>query len=745
MIKIFNFTYLIFFLFLNNIYTKELSFIGLNKLTVQDLQTLTSVNITSDDIDENDINLILNDLYSSSLIYDLDLNIKEDIYLIEIFESKKINNIFINNNTFIKDENILQLISSKTDDLLNKNILLNDQNMIRDLYEYSGFINTNITTTTEMYSDDRLNIIFNINEGSRVKLNKINFQGNRILSNNYLKDFINTNSTSLLDFFSNSSNFNQELIQNDVSRILNLYQSKGFFDVKVSTNIDQNSFNSFILNFYINEGERVKINRIDFNFEKVLLDDESIAKLNFKFLSNIEKNNSYYDEAIMQNYIDDINQILFDKNIGNFAIQVQLKESENIFFLEVNSIKVDPIYVNRISITGNGITKNKTILNYIQIEPGDIYNKNVINLSENKLNRLKFINKVTVEESINDNQADISFDIAENKKTGNFTLAGFFSSDVGLGLGLGINDINIFGTGNELKLNSSLSSENILFNLSYIATNKNNSNIKSSYSIYNQEKDLTDSFGFKSQDRGLGYSISINQNQYLSYTVGVSYSDFNGHSAVDDNLPTNENLGDTQNFISNFSINYNNLNDYLYPTDGLSNDLYIAISPEFISDDSFYKIGIKNQFFKEIGQNNNFVFIQNNLGLADSFNGNLKTIHSYSLGGLNFKGFDYRGVGQFLGNTYLGGNKYITSTFGIGSNLFFDKKDNLIFKSFVSAGSLWDSDYITDSDFELRSSIGLSLDILTPLAPISISYAVPVIKKQNDKVRQFNFSLGTSF
>ena len=745
MIKIFNFTFLIFLLLLNNIYSKDLSFVGLNKLTVQDIQTLTSVNITSDDIDENDINLILNDLYSSSLIYDLNLDIKEDVYLIEIFESKKINNIFINNNTFIKDENILQLISSKSDDLLNKNKLLNDQNMIKDLYEYSGFINTNITTSTEIYSDDRVNIIFNINEGNKVRLNKINFQGNIFFSNNYLKDFINTNSTSLIDFFSNSSNFNQELIQNDVSRILNLYQSKGFFDAEVSTNIDQNSFNSFILNFYINEGERVKINRVDFNFEKVLLDDESITKLNLKFLSDIEKINSYYDKTIIQNYVDDINQILFDKNIGNFATQVQLQESENILFLEVNSIRVDPIYVNKISITGNGITKNKTILNYIQIEPGDLYIKNVIDLTINKLNRLKFINKVTVQDSINDNQADINFDIDENKKTGNFTLAGFFSSDVGLGLGLGIKDINIFGTGNELKLNSSLSSENIFFNLSYIATNKKNSNIKNSFSIYNQEKDLTDSFGFKSQDRGLGYSISINQNQNLSYTIGLSYSDFNGHSPVYNNLPTNDNLVDSQNFISDFSINYNNLNDYLYPTDGLSNDLYITISPEILSDDSYYKIGINNQFFKEIGQNNNFIFIQNELGLADSFNGKLKTIYSYSLGGLNFKGFDYRGVGQFLGNTYLGGNKYLTSTLGLGSNLFFDKRDNIIFKSFVSAGSLWDSDYITDSDFELRSSIGLSLDILTPLAPISISYAVPVIKKQNDKVRQFNFSLGTSF
>ena len=745
MIKIFNFTFLIFFLFLNNIYTKELSFIGLNKLTVQDLQTLTSVNITSNDIDKNEINIILKDFYSSSLIYDLNLDVKEDVYLIEIFESKKINNIFINNNTFVKDENILQFISSKRGDLLNKNKLLNDQNMIRDLYEYSGFINTNITTTTEKYSDDRLNIIFNIDEGNRTKLNKINFQGNKTLSNNFLKDFINTNSTSLLDFFSNSSNFNQELVQNDISRIFNLYKSKGFFNVMVSTNIDQNSFNSFILNFYINEGERVKINRIDFNLENVLLDDESITKLNLNFLSNIEKNNSYYDEDIIQKYIDDINQLLVDKNIGNFSIQIQLKEIENIFFLEVKSIKVDPIYVNRISITGNGITKNKTILNYIQIEPGDLYNENVINFSKNKINRLKFINNVNVEKSINDNQADIIYNIDENKKTGNFQLAGFFSSDIGVGLGLGINDINFFGTGNELKLDSTLSSENITFSLSYIATNKNNSNIKNSYSIYNQEKDLTDSFGFKSQETGLGYSITINQNQNLSYNIGLSYSDYKGHSPAYDNLPTNDNLGDNQNFISNFSINYNNLNDYLYPTDGLSNRLNIEISPEFISDDAFYKIGIKNQFLKNIGQNNNFVFIQNNLGLADSFDGKLKTIHSYSLGGINFKGFDYRGVGQFLDNTYLGGNKYLTSTLGFGSNLFFDKKDNIIFKSFISSGSIWDSDYITDSDFKLRSSIGFSLDILTPLVPITISYAVPIIKEQNDKVRQLNFALGASF
>ena len=743
--KIFNFSFLFFLSFINHIYSKDLSFIGLNKLTIQDLQSLTTMDISSNDFEEYEINSILKDLYSSILIYDLKLDIKDDTYLIEVFESKKINNIYINNNTFIKDENILQLLSSKIDDLISKNNILNDINMIKDIYEYTGFTNTNVITTTEIYSDDRLNLIFNIDEGNKVKLNKINFQGNKNLSNKYLINFINTSSTSLLDFLSNSSDFNQELIQSDLSRISNLYKSKGFFNVKVSSDINQNSFNSFILNFYINEGERVKINRIDFNLKNTLLDDENINKLNLKFLLNLEKNNSYYDEDLLQNYIDDLNILLFEKNIIDLATQVQLKESNDGYYLDVNSFKIDPIYVNQISITGNSITKNKTILNYIKIEPGDYYNIGIVDISKNKLERLKYIKKVNVEKSIIDNQADITFDIDENKKSGNFTLAGFFSSDIGLGLGLGINDINIFGSGNELKLNSSLSSENILFNLSYIETNMKNPDIKNNYSIFNQEKDLSDSFGFKSKDRGFGYAISLKENENLEYSIGVTYSDFEGHSAAFSNLPINDNLGDSQNFISNFSLKYNNLNDYLYPTNGLSNNLLFQFSPEFISDDSFYKIGIQNQFFREISQSNNFIFLQNDLGLADSFNGKLKTIHAYSLGGLGFKGFDYRGVGQFIGNTYLGGNRYITSTLGIGSNLFFDEKDNIIFKSFISAGSLWDSDYTIENDFKLRSSIGFSLDILTPLAPISISYAIPIIKEQNDKVRQFNFSLGTSF
>ena len=135
----------------------------------------------------------------------------------------------------------------------------------------------------------------------------------------------------------------------------------------------------------------------------------------------------------------------------------------------------------------------------------------------------------------------------------------------------------------------------------------------------------------------------------------------------------------------------------------------------------------------------------NNLGITDSQNGKLKTINAFSLGGLNFKGFDYRGIGKFDGNIYLGGNKLMTSTIGYGGDFIFDESDNINYKLFYSLGSIWDSDYASNDKFNLRSSAGISLDILTPLAPISLTYAVPIDHVSTDKTRRFNFILGTSF
>ena len=86
-----------------------------------------------------------------------------------------------------------------------------------------------------------------------------------------------------------------------------------------------------------------------------------------------------------------------------------------------------------------------------------------------------------------------------------------------------------------------------------------------------------------------------------------------------------------------------------------------------------------------------------------------------------------------------------SSTVGYGGSFLFDEKDNINLRLFHTIGSIWGSDYTSDNKFKLRSSVGLSLDFLSQVGPISLSYAIPIEKEQNDTSREFNFTLGASF
>ena len=137
--------------------------------------------------------------------------------------------------------------------------------------------------------------------------------------------------------------------------------------------------------------------------------------------------------------------------------------------------------------------------------------------------------------------------------------------------------------------------------------------------------------------------------------------------------------------------------------------------------------------------------MNNNYGYAESFKSKLKTIDAFGLGGLNFKGFDYKGIGPYDGNVYLGGNEYFTSTVGYGSSFIFDEKDNINIKFFLTTGSIWNSDYTNSSDIDLRTSVGTSLDFITPIGPLSFSYAEPIEKTILIKLDLLIFLLALHF
>ena len=140
--KIFRFYLLIVFIFLSkNLYAKNIVFEGLEKLSINDIQTFTDIDLFKNNYNENDIDTLIKDLYSSDLISDIKLSENQDSYIFEIFEFVLINQIYINGNINISDEIIINNISSKPNSFLLDHLIDKDILLIRNIYSNKGFNN----------------------------------------------------------------------------------------------------------------------------------------------------------------------------------------------------------------------------------------------------------------------------------------------------------------------------------------------------------------------------------------------------------------------------------------------------------------------------------------------------------------------------------------------------------------------------------------------------------------------------
>lgn len=735
---------LIIFLFLSiNTNASNIIFEGLSKLTKSDIQALTDIDVNKSDYNLDEIDQIINDLYNSKIISNVKYELNNDTHFIEISETPIIQDIFINGNVNISDENLLSLISSNPLSLFDKDKVMNDISLIRNVYTSKGYNNMNVEVKTEKFND-RVNLIYTINEGYLFSIRKISFLGNNNYSDNFLYSLISLKNKNFYNIFSSGSNFTNESFNFDKNKIIKFYESKGFFDVNVSYELFKTTFNQYNLIFFIKEGKRIKINNIEYSF-KNNLDQKLFSSEKKIFSKKVIKNDNYFDSEIINDHLINLNDKLYSSNLVNHSFTYDFVFDGNNYDLIISEIKSSPQTINNIIINGNSITKDSTLRSKLSIEPGDFLNEFKLNKSKNDISKLKYVNKVKVTKSHTNSLTDIEFTIDENTKTGNFLLGGSFSGDTGFGVGLGLKDYNVLGTGNEIDLSINANSEKSLFSIDYSQYNLFNSNLINTYGIFNQESDLSSSFGFKTRNQGISYGISYNVDEELSLALSIKYEMIEGYSPSNNNSYITDNINDFDQIVLSLNINKNSTNNYLYPTDGQDNRFSLKLSPETLSDDSYYRALFSNKIYKQFKQSDNFIFISNNLGIADSFGENLKTINAFSLGGLNFKGFEYRGVGPIDNNVYLGGNKYFTTTLGYGSSFLFDDKDNVNIKLFTTLGSIWDSDYSSNNDFELRSSAGLSFDLITAVGPISFSYAIPIQKQNNDKVREFNFSIGTSF
>ena len=741
--------YLLIFIFFNNIlYSKSIKFDGLKRLSLNDLQAITEYQLSDDNFTSKSVNDVVKSFSSSNLFYDIELIENSDHFFLKLTENYLIKNIYINNNIRLDDEVLFSILSSNTETFIDKNIILNDIKALKNSYISIGFKDVSISSKLENLNDSHVNLIFDINENMPFKIKNVEFIGNVYFSDRYLRGIINSKPVKSFNFFTTGSNFNDSLIKFDLVKLKNLYKDSGYIDARVSYSLFKSN-NNYILKFIIEENNRSSVNNI--SIENIPDDDELnkfVNKTLEKIKLEISDNDNFYDKVKLNKYLKNLNKFFLKSNFDEIIYDYKLSINNNNIDISYFLNKSEKYVINRINIYGNSITKDKTIRSRLSFEPGDIlYSKEFVTENKISLNSEKFINSSNIElTSLNDDKVDVDIEISENEKTGNLFLAGGYNQDTGVGFSLGLSDDNILGSGNKIDSSLGFSSDSILFDIGITQKPLLNPNITFRYNVFNNENDYKDSFGYKSKTIGLGFGVKSYLNKNISNNISFKLSSNENYDSKNSALSISDNIGKFNKFSLSYDITNDRLNNEIYPTQGSLNSLYIEVAPDIFSDINYYRVSVKNNFYiKQKNSDSNF-FILSTFDLVDTLDSSrLKTVDSLSLGGRNFKGFDFRGIGpkDNLSN-YLGGKKRYIVSIGHTSTFLFDKKDNILFSNYLSIGSLWDNDYKSDKH-KIRASFTSAFDILTPIGPLTLSYSIPLEKEQNDKTNNVSFSIGTSF
>ncbi len=742
------FLILLLIIFGNSIYANDFFIDDINISGLERIERETVISYSKLDIDDpytNEIgNIALKRLYDTDLFSDVKIEFIDGLLNITVRENPTINLIkFIGNNKN-NDADLISEISLRDRSIYSRSKVKKDVKKLLSLYQRSGRLSTEVIPKVETLNDNRVNLIFEINESDIVSVSRITFIGNKIFTSRELRDVMKTKSSSLFRFFSSSNNYDPDKLEYDKILISNLYKNSGYPNFTFKSSIAQliPNKNQFEIIMTVDEGDLYEFGEVNI--------ESKFKKLNDSFLmqSLSVKTGDLYNADIIN---DDIAKIKDSASTYGYSF-IQIK-TDKIFDHENKIVNVaylldegPKVYINKIIINGNTRTTDKVIRRQLSISEGDSYSKYLINLSKNKIQSLQFFSNVDITEEKDEayDKVNLIIDI-EEKNTGEATIGAGYSSVSKANLQLGITEQNFLGKGQQLKFQSSFGDEFTAYDISFAEPHLYGRDLYVKGDLYSELQD-SESVNYETEKIGLGFSFGFP----LSYNnrILTKYSIFNDKTTADSDATSYEKMLAGTSTVSSFGYSFSSdkRNSPYKPSAGYKYVLQQDIAG--IGGDSFFiKSTYDHTYYKRLSKS--FIgSLKLNFGHLNGYNNKYAPISSYfNLGGNRLRGFQSQRVGPKTGNSYTGGQYfYLLSTetnidlpienFDITSTLFFD------------VGSVWglDDRFISiDDKHQLRSSFGLNIIWDSAIGPINFIFAQPLQKQESDETDTFYFDIGYNF
>ncbi|TPQ35198.1 outer membrane protein assembly factor BamA, partial [Bradyrhizobium guangdongense] len=561
-------------------------------------------------LDQGAIDDGLKALIETGLFQDVKIRRAGAQIVVSVVENAVIGRVAFEGNKKIKDEQLSAEVQSKPRGTFSRAVVQSDTLRIAEIYRRSGRYDVHVTPEIIEQPNNRVDLIFTVQEGAKTGVKSIEFIGNVAFSSYRLRDVIKTRETNLLSFLGSADVYDPDRVEADRDLIRRFYLKKGFADVQVVAALTEYDpeRKGFLVTFKIEEGQQYRVGSVDFRSSIPNFDVNSLRSY-----SRVNVGSLYNVESVEKS----VEEMQIEASRRGFAFAVVRPGGDRNFDAHTVSVvfNIDEgprTYIERINIRGNTRTRDYVIRREFDVSEGDAYNRALVDRAERRLKNLDYFKsvKINTEPGSSSDRVILVVDL-EEKSTGDFSISGGYSTTDGALAEVSISERNLLGRGLFAKASVTYGQYARGYSLSFVEPYLLDYRVALGLDLY-QRQQLSNSYvsygtktlgfsprlGFSLREDlslQLRYSIYRQEIQLPSYLANCNndptsaafnpspaYAAANGISLVSTNglgcyadgeasLPVRKELANGKTLTSalGYSLTYNTLDNNKNPTDGL--------------------------------------------------------------------------------------------------------------------------------------------------------------------------------
>ncbi|QPM89507.1 outer membrane protein assembly factor BamA [Pseudooceanicola algae] len=702
----------------------------------------------------------LNDAYqrivASGLFETVELTPQGNTLVIAVSEYPTINVINFEGNRRIDDEALTAIVQSSSRQVFSPTQAEADAAAISEAYSQQGRLAARVTPRIIRRSDNRVDLVFEVFEGSNTEVERISFVGNTQFSDRRLRQVLESKQAGLLRFLFRSDTFVADRIDFDKQVLQDYYQSRGYVDFRITgVNAElSRERDGYLVTFNIEEGQQFRFGEIS-----TVSSYAGVDAAIFQEALNVRPG-VVYSPTVVENSITRMERLGVTEGRDFLRIEPRITRNDRDLTLDVQfELTRGPrIFVERIDIEGNTTTLDRVIRAEFDTVEGDPFNPRAIREAAERIRALGFFAdaQVNAREGTSPDQVIVDVDVEETT-TGSLSLGGTYSTDDGFGLAVSFQEANFLGRGQVLQVTVTGVSSSQDYVLGFAEPHFLGRDLRfdmgGSYQV--TESDYANYDSKKAEySTGLTFPAGELSTLNLHYTISntdLSYAD-------DEDVGPLIEAEIQRSDVLESSVGYR----YTYDSriSGLNPNAGVLL--EFGQD--FAGVGGDVEFVQTSARAIAQTKIMNEeVTLRATFNaGHISNIGSsttlvtdrYLIGGTYMRGFTSDGFGprQYLADTYddaIGGMAFATAQFDVEFPLGLPEEYGISGGAFYDIGTAWGLDQTASNilydDGPLRQVVGLSVFWDTPIGPLRFNWSHALEKETYDKEQTFNLTIRTEF